>query len=232
MQAYLQARNDSLFWKLKDSTRGVLVQSYQDQVLHAYVLMSPVVLPKLTPKKISKDTIQIESSLKSEFEKIAMHTKDKHHSSLVEEELERDEVENQMNFDKSGDKKARNIKTISAQFKLNLNFNYNEASVTGADLNKLDTITFILKSAKSYKLYYTTHTDSIGSDAFNLDLSQRRAQFIKDYLIKKGIESSRIYGIGRGEHFPIAPNSTPDGKDNPEGRRLNRRTVFVLNKHL
>ncbi|MCF8370304.1 MAG: OmpA family protein [Bacteroidales bacterium] len=67
------------------------------------------------------------------------------------------------------------------------------------------------------------HTDSKGPEDFNLKLSQKRAQSIVDYLTKKGISQKRLIAIGYGESKPVAPNANPDGTDNPEGRKLNRR---------
>ena len=61
-----------------------------------------------------------------------------------------------------------------------------------------------------------------------MKLSYRRADFIKNYISLKGISQSRIKGRGLGETVQIAPNTNPDGSDNPEGRQLNRRTDIKL----
>lgn len=66
------------------------------------------------------------------------------------------------------------------------------------------------------------HTDSRGSDSYNLRLSQQRAQAVKDYLIRSGVDSSRLSSVGHGESRPVASNSTP------EGMSLNRRTEFHI----
>ncbi len=66
------------------------------------------------------------------------------------------------------------------------------------------------------------HTDSIGSDGYNLRLSERRAKAVKMYLVARGVEGSRLDTLGKGESEPVADNSK-DGKDNPEGRAMNRR---------
>ncbi len=73
-----------------------------------------------------------------------------------------------------------------------------------------------------------SHTDSVASDEFNLKLSQDRAQSVVNYLIGKGISSDRLVAKGYGESLPIAPNSHPDGSDNPDGRAKNRRTEFRI----
>ena len=63
----------------------------------------------------------------------------------------------------------------------------------------------------------TGHTDSIGTDAYNQKLSERRAAAVKDYLVSKGIPASKITTIGKGESQPVATNKTA------EGRQKNRR---------
>ena len=73
-----------------------------------------------------------------------------------------------------------------------------------------------------------SHTDSKGTDAYNIKLSQARAQSCVDYLASKGVPISRMVAKGYGESRPIAPNTSPTGKDNPDGRQLNRRTEFKV----
>jgi outer membrane protein OmpA-like peptidoglycan-associated protein len=66
------------------------------------------------------------------------------------------------------------------------------------------------------------HTDSTGSDAYNMQLSQRRANTVGEYLYTQGIMDQRIISVGMGEHHPIADNATA------EGRQLNRRVEITL----
>ena len=73
-----------------------------------------------------------------------------------------------------------------------------------------------------------SHTDSTGTDAYNDKLSQRRSESVVKYLTEKGISPERLVAQGYGEKFPIAPNTNPDGSDNPEGRQLNRRTELKI----
>jgi len=73
------------------------------------------------------------------------------------------------------------------------------------------------------------HTDSIGSDTYNLRLSQLRAESVKSWLTEHaGIESSRLTTTGLGSSQPVAPNTNPDGSDNPEGRQKNRRVEIIV----
>ena len=73
------------------------------------------------------------------------------------------------------------------------------------------------------------HTDSGGADAYNQDLSNRRALAVRDYLVQRhGIDAARLEAVGLGETQPLAPNENPDGSDNPGGREANRRVEVVL----
>lgn len=71
--------------------------------------------------------------------------------------------------------------------------------------------------ASSGNLIIEGHTDSTGSDSYNIGLSKRRAQSVRDYLVSQGVSSSRLTVVGKGENFPIASNDTR------EGRAQNRR---------
>ncbi len=66
------------------------------------------------------------------------------------------------------------------------------------------------------------HTDSTGSDSYNLDLSKRRADAVADYLVMRGVSRARIETIGYGERYPVADNSTESG------RSLNRRVEIKI----
>ena len=66
------------------------------------------------------------------------------------------------------------------------------------------------------------HTDSVGTDAYNQTLSERRAASVKDYLVGQGVDGSRLSTAGYGESNPIASNDTADG------RALNRRVELNL----
>lgn len=72
------------------------------------------------------------------------------------------------------------------------------------------------------------HADFFGDDAYNDALSLRRANVVADVLVLGGVNDNRITRRGYGRRYPIAPNITPKGLDNPEGRSLNRRVEIVL----
>ena len=72
------------------------------------------------------------------------------------------------------------------------------------------------------------HTDSIGTDAYNQKLSEARARTVRDWLAKRNVIPASTPIRGFGKSMPIAPNTTADGKDDPEGRQRNRRVEVVF----
>jgi len=111
----------------------------------------------------------------------------------------------------------------------NIYYEYGKAELTQTSKETIDsTLLIILKDSPNIIVELSSHTDSVSSEQFNLRLSQRRAESVVNYLIEKGIDKSRLTPKGYGESNPIAPNSNPDGTDNPEGRALNRRTEFKV----
>lgn len=73
------------------------------------------------------------------------------------------------------------------------------------------------------------HTDAIGSDTYNLGLSQRRAEAVRQWLItNKNMKPNLMTVKGLGETQPVAPNTNPNGSDNPQGRQKNRRVEIVV----
>jgi OOP family OmpA-OmpF porin len=82
----------------------------------------------------------------------------------------------------------------------------------------LDKIARDLSKIKLEVIIAVGNTDSVGSDAYNMALGQRRAQSVKAYLTSKGVDGSRIYTESKGKSNPVASNATA------EGRAKNRRT--------
>lgn len=73
------------------------------------------------------------------------------------------------------------------------------------------------------------HTDSMGSDDYNQNLSEDRANSAQTWLVDAGVPSP-MTTTGEGETSPVAPNEQADGSDNPEGRQQNRRVEFIIGK--
>lgn len=109
-----------------------------------------------------------------------------------------------------------------------LYFEFDKAEIQQEAHQDLDLLEAYLKKHPRVRIEIAGHTDSMGDDEHNHDLSQRRADAIRDYLIERGIYKRRLTAVGYGEEKPIAPNENPDGSDNPEGRRKNRRTEVII----
>jgi outer membrane protein OmpA-like peptidoglycan-associated protein/tetratricopeptide (TPR) repeat protein len=112
----------------------------------------------------------------------------------------------------------------------NVYYDFNVATLKPESFPALDVLVDMLNQHPGMRIEISAHTDSKGTDVFNNRLSEERAKNVVEYLISKGIDKDRLEYKGYGETRPIAPNTTPDGKDNPEGRQQNRRTEFKILK--
>lgn len=74
------------------------------------------------------------------------------------------------------------------------------------------------------------HSDSEGDDEANRIMSRKRAEAVRDYLARKGLDRSRMRVIALGETRPVAPNAKPDGSDDSDGRARNRRVEIELDR--
>lgn len=110
-------------------------------------------------------------------------------------------------------------------------YEFDKADLTEDSKSKLDFLYSIMVDNPVIEIELSAHTDNKGTAEYNLDLSNRRAKACVDYLIAKGISESRMTSKGYGMTKPIAPNQLPNGKDNPAGRALNRRTEFKVTKN-
>ena len=117
--------------------------------------------------------------------------------------------------------------TIAFQLK-NVYFGYNLDNINDTAAHELDKLVDILNDNPDIKIELSSHTDSVGTDANNMNLSQRRATSSVNYIVKKGIDPSRLVAKGYGETRPVARNTNPNGTDNPAGRARNRRTEFRI----
>ena len=86
----------------------------------------------------------------------------------------------------------------------------------------LDRLAAFMNENKASRVNLAGYTDNVGTEAYNQALSERRVNSVRDYVVKKGIENSRVSGQGFGESKPIADNKTA------EGRAKNRRVEIKV----
>jgi outer membrane protein OmpA-like peptidoglycan-associated protein/tetratricopeptide (TPR) repeat protein len=106
----------------------------------------------------------------------------------------------------------------------NIFFDFDKATLREQSRVELDVLTELLKRKAELEIRLEGHTDNVGTKAYNMDLSRRRAQAVRDYLVAHGIDADRIRTRGYGERKPIATNETP------HGRQQNRRTELIIIK--
>jgi outer membrane protein OmpA-like peptidoglycan-associated protein len=103
-----------------------------------------------------------------------------------------------------------------------VNFAFNSADLTPKSKGILDQWVAKIKADKTMRVEVAGHTDSIGSDAYNQKLSERRAKAVVDYFVAQGIAANRLKAVGYGKTKPIASNATD------EGRAQNRRVELQI----
>ena len=97
------------------------------------------------------------------------------------------------------------------------NFDFDKADLKPAGKANLDQFMSGLAGAKVTGITVVGHTDSVGSDAYNQKLSEKRASSVANYLTSKGVPAAAIQASGKGESQPVADNATK------AGRATNRR---------
>lgn len=100
-----------------------------------------------------------------------------------------------------------------------------KATIKKASYKQLDAVVSVLKTDPSLYADIEGHTDNVGNDEYNMDLSQKRAEAVRDYFVSKGISADRLTAQGFGETQPVATNETATG------RAANRRTVIKLRNY-
>ena len=108
-------------------------------------------------------------------------------------------------------------------------FEYNKASLTRDAQGKVAYIAEVLeRRAPNRRVSVEGHADAIGTESYNLQLSQHRAERVAQRLADNGVRDNRLQTKGFGEQYPVAPNTRANGADNPSGRAKNRRVEVVI----
>jgi len=110
-------------------------------------------------------------------------------------------------------------------------FDFDKAEVLPKAQETLRQAAAVIREKAKGTVRIEGHTDSKGTDAYNQKLSEQRTNAVKDWLVKKeGLKNVKFETRGFGAKIPIAPNTKPDGSDNPEGRQKNRRVEIIIKK--
>ncbi len=111
---------------------------------------------------------------------------------------------------------------LQVTFESGLLFPYDSDVLTAAAQQNLNTLASSLDKYPHTNIVVVGHTDSVGTDSYNLELSQRRANAAVNYLVSRGVARTRLSSAGRGESEPVASNTTD------AGRQQNRRVEVAI----
>jgi outer membrane protein OmpA-like peptidoglycan-associated protein len=108
-------------------------------------------------------------------------------------------------------------------------FDFDKYSLRPEAAESLRKVGEVAKNYGSTPVVIEGHTDSKGTHPYNMSLSENRARSVKNWLVQNaGVSASRITTRGLGETKPVAPNTNPNGSDNPTGRQKNRRVEITI----
>ncbi len=107
-------------------------------------------------------------------------------------------------------------------------FDFDKDNIRDESVIELSKLYYFMTSNPEMIVEVAGHTDSRGTDEYNIDLSRRRAKSVQKWLDERGIKAKRVVTKGYGEAKPIADNLKPDGSDDPDGRQMNRRIELTI----
>src|SRR5213082_3549469 len=178
------------------------------------LVLSLLSLLAQTPSEIKKQQPDLERQ-RIELEKKA--------NELEQKYRELEKAQQQLQAQQSG-------RSLSMNLSGDVLFDYDKATLKPAAEEALKKVAVVLSQFPESMVTVEGYTDSKGSKAFNMQLSQERANAVKAWLVKDANVPANITARGFGEQNPVAPNTNADGSDNPAGRALNRRVSIVVEK--
>jgi WD40 repeat protein len=150
----------------------------------------------------------------------------------LEEELAAVEEQKKLGYDPTLlDVDVFNEKEIKVGQKIILEriyFDFNKFDIRDESVVELNKLLVFMQKNPTVIVEISGHTDSRGSDEYNMKLSRNRAKSVVSWLKKRKVEGKRMVAKGYGETRHIAPNENPDGTDNPDGRQMNRRIELTI----
>ncbi len=136
--------------------------------------------------------------------------------------MDRQEAELRAELEGTGVSVNRMGDNITLNMPGNITFATDSADLNGQFFEVLGSVTKVLKEFDQTVVEVAGHTDSTGSDAYNQQLSERRAQSVSDYFASRNIDGQRMITVGMGESRPVADNGSASG------RQLNRRVEITM----
>jgi outer membrane protein OmpA-like peptidoglycan-associated protein len=126
------------------------------------------------------------------------------------------------------------IKETATEIKISLQgeilFDFDKSNLRPAAESTLAQVAKMIGSYPKAQVLIEGYTDSKGSDSYNAKLSDRRAVSVKNWFAKHGVAANSMQTHGWGAAKPVAPNTHPDGSDDPDGRQKNRRVEITIKK--
>jgi len=137
--------------------------------------------------------------------------------------------------DMGGDVQNLDIKETPTELRIDLAtdvlFDFDKSDLLPKAQQTLTQAAQIIRDRAKGEVRIDGYTDAKGSDAYNQKLSERRAEAVKVWFIKDAkIQNIKFVTEGFGAKNPVAPNTNPDGSDNPDGRQKNRRVEIIIRK--
>lgn len=116
----------------------------------------------------------------------------------------------------------REVRNLLKKAMSGIEFEHNKATIRPSSYAILDEVAQVFIENPIFVVEVQGHTDNVGNDEYNMDLSERRAQSVRTYLVNKGVPAERLTAKGYGPHKPITSNDTA------KGRSMNRRVEFSI----
>jgi outer membrane protein OmpA-like peptidoglycan-associated protein len=127
--------------------------------------------------------------------------------------------------------KSETANAVEITLPADILFDFDKSDIRADAQSALHEVALFVRERARGQVTVQGFTDSLGGDAYNQRLSERRAGAVRTWLAtREGLASMRFATIGFGSRNPVAPNRNGDGSDNPEGRQMNRRVTLIVQK--
>ena len=141
---------------------------------------------------------------------------------------QREKTPMELDLEREADSEVHGTKAGEYLIVKNIMFEFDKYDLGDQSKNDVDRLYTIMKQYPELSVEVVGHSDALGEEMYNLELSLKRANSVVNYLAAKGIDKNRFISKGVGEDQSIAINQNPDGTDNPEGRKYNRNAEIRL----